>query len=192
MFNAPKAVVLTCAVLLAIHVARMLLPQEMDTEVYLRLALIPGFLDSGLPYYWTLFTYALLHADLAHVVINTAFILAIGTAVARLTSGRMFLALFVLSALGGGVAIYLFSDPQVPTVGASGGLNGLIGAAAVLFYRYRDTDPRAKMMGVMVVIVVVMNVFLAVTGGSSVSWIGHLGGLAAGLIYGYAALSRST
>lgn len=181
---------MTCAALVAIHVARYLMPQDMDTAVFIRFALVPGFLDGGLPYYWTLLTYAFLHADFGHVLINAAMLLAIGSAVARMTSGSMFLILFCLSALGGGIAIYLFSDPEVPTIGASGGLNGMIGAAAVLFYRYRDTDPRARMMGVLVAIVVVMNVFLGATGASAISWQGHLGGLFAGLVYGYAVMGR--
>ncbi len=58
-------------------------------------------------------------------------------------------------------------------------------------YRYRDTDPRARMMGFMVAIVVVMNVLMAFSGGSGVSWQAHLGGLIAGAVYGYAVISRT-
>ncbi|WP_417516709.1 rhomboid family intramembrane serine protease [Minwuia sp.] len=181
----------TCLLLIAIHLVRSLLPPETDAELLFRGALIPAVLDQGAPYYWTLVTYMFLHADFGHVLINAAFILAIGSGVARLSSGPVFVTIFVLSGLGGGLAIYLFSDPLSPTIGASGGLNGLIGAAAVMFYRHRDHDPRARMMGAMVAIVLIMNVFLALTGASGISWQGHLGGLLAGLIYGYAALGRA-
>jgi len=190
MFNAPPAVVWTCGLLVAIQVIRLVLPAE--TELYLLEygALIPELLDNGYPYWWTLLTYAFLHGDFPHVLINSAFILAIGSGVARLTNGGMFLILFMLSALGGGIAIYAFAPPGSVTVGASGALTGLIGAAAVLLYRYRDVDPRARMMGAMVAIVVVMNLILAFTGGSGISWQGHLGGLIAGAIYGYAIMGR--
>jgi membrane associated rhomboid family serine protease len=184
-------VIWTCAALLAIHVARMLMPSEMENAILFRGALIPELLDQGAPYWWTLLTYTFLHSGIGHVLVNSAMILALGSAVARLTSGAMFMTIFLLSGLGGGVAIYLFTEHNSVTVGASGALSGLIGAAAVLMYRYRDTDPRARMMGFMVAIVVVMNVLMAFSGGSGVSWQAHLGGLIAGAVYGYAVIGRT-
>lgn len=190
MFNAPPAVVWTCGLLVAIQVVRLVASNDINFQLLEYGALIPELLDNGRPYWWTLVTYTFLHANFPHVLINSAFILAIGSGVARLTGGGMFLILFVLSGLGGGIAIYAFAPPGSVTVGASGALSGLIGAAAVLLYRYRDVDPRARMMGAMVAIVVVMNVILALTGGSGISWQGHLGGLLAGLVYGYAVTGR--
>ncbi|WP_416896695.1 MAG: rhomboid family intramembrane serine protease [Minwuia sp.] len=159
--------------------------------MFVRVALIPAIIQDGYPFYWTLLTYTFLHADFGHALINSAMILAVGAGVARMTGGGVFLAIFLLSSLGGGLAIFFLSAPSAPTIGASGGLSGLIGAAAVLLYRYRDTDPRARMMGAMVAIVVVMNLGLALTGGGGISWQGHIGGLLAGIVYGYAALGRN-
>lgn len=203
IFNAPRIVIWTCAALVAIHVARLLMPTDMDISVMQRGALIPEYLDAGLGFWWTLLTYSFLHHDIPHVLINSAMILAIGSAVTRLTSSTMFVVLFLLSGLGGGVAAYLhfMQDAEsaiaaisngdiVVVVGASGSLMGLISAAAVLFYRYRDTDPRAKMMGAMVAIVTVINVLQALVGGTGIAWQAHLGGLIAGAFYGYAVLGR--
>jgi membrane associated rhomboid family serine protease len=183
-------VVWTCAALVAIHAARFLMPPDMEQALLLRGALIPELLDLGKPYWWTLLTYTFLHAGIGHVLVNSAMILALGSAVARLTSGTIFMVIFLLSGLGGGITIYIFAEPGSVTVGASGALSGLIGAAAVLLYRYRDTDPRAKMMGAMVAIVVVMNVLFAFSDSGGISWQAHLGGLLAGAIYGYAVLGR--
>ncbi len=91
----------TCAALLAIHVARMLMPSEMENAILFRGALIPELLDQGAPYWWTLLTYTFLHSGIGHVLVNSAMILALGSAVARLTSGAMFMTIFLLSGLGG-------------------------------------------------------------------------------------------
>lgn len=177
--------------MIAIYAVQFLLPDDMERDLMIRGALIPDLLNQGAPYWWTLLTYTFLHAGIGHVLVNSAMILALGSAVARLTSSAMFLTIFLLSGLGGGVAVYLMSEPGSVTIGASGALSGLIGSAAVLLYRYRDTDPRAKMMGFMVGIIVVMNLFMAFSGGGGVSWQAHLGGLVAGAVYGYAVLGRS-
>lgn len=165
----------------------MLLPEDLETEVLFRGLLIPSFLNEGFPFWWTLLTYALFDSGWLPVLVNSAMILALGSAVARLSSPGTFLALFVLSALGGGVAAYLLVDPETNVYGSSGALAGLVAAAAVMFYRYRDTDPRARMMGVLVAIIVVMNILFALTGG--IAWQMRLGGLIAGAIYGYAVIS---
>lgn len=186
LFNAPRSVTWLCAILVLCHIAMVLLPNEIGDWLFARLALVPSIWSEGHPFYWTLLTYALLHAGFMHVLMNAAMTLAIGSAVARMVGGGTFLAIFALSVIGGGLAIYVFSFEHI-TVGASGGVTGLIGAAAVLLYRFRDTDPRASTMASMVGIVVILNLAMAFTGGSGISWPGHLGGLAAGLIYGYAA-----
>lgn len=191
IFNAPKIVIWTCAALIAIHFLRMVLPENIDNEILFRGALIPELLDQGAPYWWTLLTYTFLHADIGHVLVNSAMILALGSAVARLTGPGMFMTIFLLSGLGGGVAVYALAETNSVTVGSSGALSGLIGAAAVLMYRYRDTDPRARMMGFMVAIVVVMNLLFAFSGGGGLSWQAHLGGLVAGAVYGYAVIGRT-
>ncbi|PJK28667.1 hypothetical protein CVT23_15090 [Minwuia thermotolerans] len=190
LLNAPRAVVWLCAGLVLFHAVRFILPDDVDRSIQLHLALVPRLWDQGEPFYWTLLTYALLHGDFLHVLINAAMTLAIGSAVARLVGSGTFLAIYALSIVGGGLAIFVLAHDSV-TIGASGGVSGLIGAAAVLLYRFRDVDPRAQSMAAMVGIVVILNLAMAFSGGTGISWQGHLGGLAAGLIYGYAARPRS-
>lgn len=186
LFNAPPSVLWLCGGLVAFHVVRQLLPSDTNDMLVQYLALIPWLWDQGHHFYWTLLTYALLHADFMHVGINAAMTLAIGAAVARMVGNGAFLAIYGLSIVGGGLAIYAMAHDSI-TIGASGGVTGLVGAAAVLLYRYRDVDPRARSMAALVGIVVILNLGFAFTGGSGISWPGHLGGLAAGMIYGYAA-----
>lgn len=190
MFNAPPWSLRLAGLLLLIHLAVFLAPDDLVNQIGSMLVFQPAALEAGYPYYWSLLTYALLHADWFHVGFNAALLLALGSYVERSVGGLLFLVIFALCAIGGALAFWLV-DSQGVMLGASGGVNGLMGAAAVLLYRDREVDPRARMMMVMVCIVVVMNLFMAFAGGTGVAWEAHLGGLLCGLLYGYAVLGRA-
>ncbi len=191
MFNAPPWSLRLAGLLMLIHLVFFLLPDALVTEYGSMLVFQPAALEAGYPYYWTLFTYALMHADWLHVGFNAALLLALGSYVERTVGGLLFLVIFALCSIGGAIAFWLVDSHGV-MLGASGGVNGLMGAAAVLLYRNRDIDPRARMMMVMVCIVVTMNVLTALAGGTGVAWEAHLGGLFCGIFYGYAVLGRAT
>lgn len=191
MFNAPPWSMRLAGLLLLIHLIFFLLPDDLANEFGSMLVFQPAALEAGYPFYWSLFTYALLHADWLHVGFNAALLLALGSYVERSVGGMLFLVIFALCSIGGALAFWLV-DSQGVMLGASGGVNGLMGAAAVLLYRNRDVDPRARMMMVMVCIVVAMNLLTALAGGTGVAWEAHLGGLLSGIIYGYAVMGRAT
>lgn len=190
MFNAPPWSFRLAGLLLLIHLAFFLMPDDLANSVGSLLVFVPEALDAGIPYVWTLLTYALVHADLIHVGFNAAFLLALGSYVERTLGGGMFLLIFCLCAIGGALAFWVLNGQGV-MLGASGGVDGLMGTAAVLLYRNRDIDPRARMMMMMVCIVVVMNLLMAYSGGTGVAWEAHLGGLFCGLAYGYAVKDRA-
>ncbi len=190
MFNAPPWSLRLAGLLLLIHLAFFLMPDDLANTIGSVLVFVPAALDAGIPYYWTLLTYALIHADVVHVGFNAALLLALGSYVERTVGGTLFLLIFSLCAIGGALAFWVLSGNGV-MLGASGGVDGLMGAAAVLLYRNRDADPRARMMMVMVCIVVVMNLLMAFSGGTGVAWQAHLGGLFCGLVYGYAVQNRA-
>ena len=190
MFNAPPWSLRLAGLLLLIHLAFFLMPDNLANTVGSVLVFVPDELDASIPHVWTLFTYALVHADLLHVGFNAAFLLALGSYVERTLGGGLFLLIFSLCAIGGALAFWVLNGHGV-MLGASGGVDGLMGAAAVLLYRNRDIDPRARMMMVMVCIVVVMNLLMAFSGGTGVAWEAHLGGLFCGMAYGYAVQDRA-
>ncbi|MBT5899131.1 MAG: rhomboid family intramembrane serine protease [Rhodospirillaceae bacterium] len=83
-------------------------------------------------------TYAFLHGDLLHLVINMAFLLAFGTAVERRLGMGRFLALYIICALlaaGASVALFYVTMEQTIMVGASGAISGLFGAVLRLTMR---------------------------------------------------------
>lgn len=79
---------------------------------------------------WTLFTYALLHGSWAHVLLNSVWFVAFGTAVARRFRALRFLALFAITAVGGALAHFLTHMSEVvPMVGASASVSGAMAAS---------------------------------------------------------------
>jgi rhomboid protease GluP len=134
--------------------------------------------------WWQLLTYALVHYGLLHLAMNGYAHLAIGPLVERMYGSARFLALYVLSALGGGVAAALLSTEGASTAGSSGALCGLIGgfAAFILLNRVHlqgDLYERCRRWLANTLLILVLFSFLP-----GISWQGHLGGAVAGFISG--------
>jgi len=128
--------------------------------------------------YYRLITSAFLHYSVAHVALNMWALYTVGEAL-EIWLGRVrFLALYFLSALGGGVLCYLASPEFSNTAGASGAVFGLFGAIFVVARRMNMNIRPIAM-------VIVLNlVFTFVWGG--VSWQGHIGGLVTGALVAFA------
>jgi membrane associated rhomboid family serine protease len=154
---------------------------------------------------WTAATHALLHAGWAHLASNVVWLAAFGSPVARRLGAARFLALFLAAVLGGALAHYL-SDPLavVPMIGASGGVSGLVAAAAWFVFtpvppwageveahdRPRQTlagllaNPRAlAFLGIWLAVDIAVGLLAGPLGiaGGSIAWQAHIGGLVVGL-----------
>ncbi len=124
--------------------------------------------------YWRLLTSAFLHVNPLHLAANMLALVIIGPALERLLGPARFLALYLLAALGGSVAIYDFGAAGVPVVGASGAIFGLFAASLVLVRRL-GLDPQW-----LIGIIVINFVFTFSVPG--ISWLGHLGGFVLGAL----------
>jgi membrane associated rhomboid family serine protease len=128
--------------------------------------------------YYRLITSAFLHYSLAHVALNMWALYAVGEALEIWLGRARFLALYFLSALGGGVLCYLASDLNSNTAGASGAVFGLFGAVFVVARRMNmNIRPIAA-------VIVINLAFTFLWGG--ISWQGHIGGLITGAIVAFA------
>ena len=124
--------------------------------------------------WWRLLTAAFLHGSFLHIAFNMYVLFAIGPTLERILGHGRYLTLYVLSALGGGVASYAFSDIRTVSVGASGAIFGLMGALVVAGKRLRyDITQVLILLGINVVIG-----FLA----PGVDWRAHLGGMVTGAV----------
>jgi len=128
--------------------------------------------------YLRLVTAAFLHYGPLHIALNMFALFVIGPPLERILGWWRFLAVYLLAALGGSVAILVFGDPRQPVVGASGAIFGLFAAALVLS-RLVGFDTRS------LVITIGIN-FIFTFSVPGISKLGHIGGF---LIGGLATLA---
>jgi rhomboid protease GluP len=86
--------------------------------------------------YWRLESATWLHGTLNHLVSNAIALFILGMIVEHAFGRAQYFTLYVLSGLGGSFLSLLMSEG--PSVGASGAIFGLQGAAIVLFRQHRD------------------------------------------------------
>jgi membrane associated rhomboid family serine protease len=131
------------------------------------------------------FTYVFLHAGLLHVGMNMITLWSFGQPIIRRIGQMRFLALYLVSALGGAAAFGLLSAAVQPMVGASGALFGLVGAwiAWDCTARYVARRPLQPILW-MVLGLVALNVIFWWAAGGALAWQAHLGGFVTGWIAG--------
>jgi rhomboid protease GluP len=86
--------------------------------------------------YWRLESATWLHGGPEHLISNAIALYILGMICEHAFGGRQFFVLYVLSGVGGSILSVLVNEG--PSVGASGAIFGLQGAAIVLFRRHRD------------------------------------------------------
>lgn len=124
--------------------------------------------------WWRLLTAAFLHGSWLHIAFNMYVLFIFGPLLERVLGHARFTVLYVVGALGGSVASYVFSDPRTVSVGASGAIFGLMGAVIVAGRRLRwDITQVLVLLGINVVIG-----FLS----PEVDWRAHFGGLVVGAL----------
>ena len=119
-----------------IHAVRISLPFPLERQFLINFAFIPSRFSGDVEtwpggHLWTaktLITHALLHSDWLHLLINSAWLLAFGSLVAKRTSALRFLSLFFVSAICGALLFLAVNGPiDVVMIGASGAVSGLMG-----------------------------------------------------------------
>jgi membrane associated rhomboid family serine protease len=114
-----------------------------------------------------------LHAGPIHLVLNMWALWVVGRVIEQALGPSRFLGLYLVSGVGGSLAVYLFTGP-VPTVGASGAIFGVFGALFILLRRVgRDASS-------MLSLIVINVIFTFLVPGISIA--GHLGGLLTGTV----------
>ncbi|MEC9395807.1 MAG: rhomboid family intramembrane serine protease [Actinomycetota bacterium] len=129
-----------------------------------------------------LLTGGFLHLGLLHLLVNVALLWMLGRQLEQLHGTTRFTGLYLASLLAGSLGVML-RDPLVLTVGASGAVYGLMGAAAVHQLRHRGG---AGLWGSGLGGLLLVNV-LFTFGRPGISISGHLGGLAGGALIAWLA-----
>lgn len=126
-----------------------------------------------------IFTAPLLHWSWAHIESNSGPLFVFGF-LAAYRGVRKFLLLTVLIAVTGGLTVWFLQGGRANTVGASGLVFGYLGYVVVrgLFDRHLiDT-----LIGVVMAASYAYTFTVVVPGTPGISWLGHLGGFAGGVL----------
>jgi membrane associated rhomboid family serine protease len=122
--------------------------------------------------YQRMITAAFLHIGPLHLIINMIALYMLGPALEHVLGWWRFAAVYLLSALGGSVAILLFGEVAGPVAGASGAIYGLFAAALVLS-RVVGFDTRSLMIWIGLNFIITFSV-------PGISKLGHIGGFVIG------------
>jgi membrane associated rhomboid family serine protease len=137
---------------------------------------------------WQLVTYGFLHGSLTHLLFNMLALYMFGGEVERLLGKAHFLQYYFTCVVGAALAQLLVMGnmnlPPLPTVGASGGVFGLLLAFGMAWPQRRIMllfPPIPMPAWLFVTLYGLLELYLGVTGsGLGVAHFAHLGGMAAG------------
>ena len=127
---------------------------------------------------WELVTAIFAHWSLEHLAMNMISLYWLGTMIERAHGPVKFGIVFFVSGIAGNLAVVFFADPNTVAAGASGAIFGLLAAAAILCFAFRQHPGiRSQLQGLIVMLVInVVNSFIP-----GISMEAHFGGLVGGL-----------
>ena len=138
--------------------------------------------------WFRIFTAALLHGGYVHLLFNSYALYSAGRMLEPLVGWPWFVALYVLGALGGGLASVAFNAPNIVGIGASGAIMGLFGFILTIALRFPSEIRRLFVInGLSVLIPSTLPALLpALTGseGMTIDYAAHIGGGMAGAVLG--------
>jgi len=136
---------------------------------------------------WQFVTYMFLHGNLSHIFFNMFGLWMFGSEIERALGSRRFLIYYFLTGIGAGVMNFLFSPAMnVPIIGASGALYGILLAFGLMF---------PNRLIYVFFLIPVKAIYLVLIYGflefySSINYVGdgiahlaHFGGMVVGFIY---------
>jgi len=141
---------------------------------------------------WQIVTYAFLHGGLTHLLFNMFALYMFGSAMEQVVGTKRYLNYYLVCVIFAAIAQLLTSSLMggvYPTVGASGGVFGLLLAYAVFFPRNRVMlifPPIPMPARTFVILYAILELVLGVTGTQEgVAHFAHLGGLVGGALMLY-------
>jgi membrane associated rhomboid family serine protease len=141
-----------------------------DAALFRQWALVPDAVADG--EWWRLITAGFLHIGPLHIAFNMWALWVLGRDLEIVLGRGRFLALYMVSLLGGSTAVVLFADPEQYVAGASGAVFGLMSGLLLVLLRLR------RPYGQVVALIVLNLVISQVVPGISIA--GHVGGLVVG------------
>lgn len=143
----------------------------------------------------SILTSMFLHGGFAHLLGNMLFLWIFADNIENLTGHGRFILFYLLCGLAAFLTHFIMAPTsQVPMIGASGAISGVLGAYAIRFPRARvhvlwflffiisvDRIPAAIVLGLWFVIQI-LSALSASASSAGVAWYAHIGGFIAGVI----------
>ena len=156
-----------------------------DNFPILLFGLVPDLVWHG--FVWQLVTYMFLHGGFFHILLNMFVLWMFGSDLERFWGTGRFISYYFFTGIGAAVVNVLVTPHgQIPTIGASGAIYGVLLAYAMLF-------PERRVLlyflvpipvRVFVIALAVIELFYSIAqSGSPISHITHLGGFVFGWLY---------
>ena len=187
-----KRIIIACVTIYFLQVLAGAAAPGIATDLLAYGALIPAFVMHGA--IWQLVSYSLLHGSVSHVLINMLMLWMFGAQEEMDWGSKKFLEYYLFCVVGAALVTIAVAyspirgvHPETPTIGASGGVYGILVAFGML---YGDREifmfplpfmMKAKYMVMIMVALVVLATFQPSQGG--VANFAHLGGLLFGFLY---------
>jgi membrane associated rhomboid family serine protease len=143
-------------------------------------------------YLWQFLTFQFLHGGFLHILLNGVALYSLGRFMEQVIGRGRFLALYFLSGIAGGalqtLVTLLLDHKDIPVVGASAGIAGLLGAFALMYPHQRLTIllfvfPVNVRAAVLLWSFIGLSVFGVIAPFGRIAHAAHLGGILAGLAY---------
>jgi len=188
-------VITNAAVYLLLELLKAVVP-SLGSELTLVLALIPAAVMHG--WIFQLVTYSFVHAGVLHILFNMLGLWMFGAQLESDWGYKRFLEFYFFCVIGAALTTIAISYtgvggvvPSTPTVGASGGVLGILMAFGMLYGNQEimlfpiPISIRAKYFVAGVAFITLVEAISASGAGrgSNVAYIAHLGGLLFGFIY---------
>jgi membrane associated rhomboid family serine protease len=187
-----KRIILACAAIYLLQVVLGTLAPGLGRYVVAYFGLVPDMVMHG--YIWQVVTYAFLHANFGHLFFNMLTLWWIGAQLESDWGSRRFLECYLFCLIGAAfvtIAIaytgFLGMSPMVKTIGASGGIFGLLMAFGLLYSEQQmfmfplPFMIKAKYLVGIWIFIAIVATFDPSQGG--VANFAHLGGLLFGFLY---------
>jgi rhomboid protease GluP len=148
---------------------------ETDRSMIYQWGQVGGLVIGGA--YYQLLTSMFIHASIVHLAGNMIFLLVFGLRGEEMFSLPEYLTIYFLGGLAGNMLSLLFLYENVPSVGASGAIFAMFGAAII---------HAKRSVGQSVLSALIYGFFLLfLSAAPNVNNLAHIGGLVVGLLIGY-------
>ena len=150
----------------------------------------------AIPASFSIFTSMFLHGGFMHLIGNMLYLWIFGNNIEDAMRHGRFILFYVLTGVAASMAHFLTDvTSEIPTIGASGAISGILGAYILLYPRARVLVliplgyftrimyiPAGFVLGFYFVIQLFQGTLNLGQGGGGVAWFAHIGGFLAGLL----------